>query len=193
MQTFITTYPRPSGRDLLSETIRSLVAAGWDSSEIEVISLKGVYRCWRMALSLYGSDLISIVQDDIIVRPGLHDYLLRTVGEDGVYSPYTARTHGDTGLTGWHPYMGRGWLLCGACFLVMRPAVARWLDARLPTETESGKNIDSYVGLVLKNTKYSLFHHHPSLVEHVADADSTCGYSSSPLVRTAHGFINERI
>ena len=212
----ITTAPRPSGNDLLTPTVQSLKAAGWDDCNIyvfmepnsivteeEVVTVHngttlGAWRNWRRSLERLlelepDAKMYALIQDDLKVRPGLRSYLERnTVGPPALYSPYTSKREHKPGADGWFKST-TGWNFCGACFYVMHPAVVAYLDAHLPDTVRGNLHIDAHVASHLVKSPYPLLCHGPSLIEHMADADSTLGYKAHPAIRTASGFIDEPI
>lgn len=210
----ITTAPRPDGKEFLTGTIASLLAAGWGEDELVIlaepdspvppqlgVAVKqnarklGVYANWReglMHLLPCPDGMVALVQDDQQVRPGLKAYLERTATEDGVYSPYTSKKDYKEGPAGWFQ-TDSGWALCGAMFFAMNGRTASLVNRHMPLAVSENKHVDAYVGVVLKDQKIPLYLHRPTLTQHLADNCSTAGYTSNEWCRTGRGFIDDPI
>jgi hypothetical protein len=209
----ITTAPRD--KVTLRDTIESLKVAGWDKllvlcepgSEIfphpgveyHIHDAKlGAWSNWRFALQVLTrqeNDYVAIVQDDMIVRPGLRKYLedsiITSVGVKGLFSPYKA-AHYHYSQEGWCQNK-TGWNLCGACFYAMNLTTAKFMDSKLPKTVRTNRHIDAYVGSLFLESKLTLMVHNPSLAQHTADDNSTLGIKPNPHIRKANDYTDKPI
>jgi len=210
----ITTAPRK--RVTFSDSLTSLLKAGWRHEEIVVAAEPGSVVCddsglsqiiynrtklgvfanWRMLLNevakhMQEVDVIALVQDDMQYATGLKKYLEETMRDDpAIYSPYTSRKdafHAKPTQPGWFRSV-LGWDMCGACTYVMRPEMVSILNNQFVESTKLNKNVDAHVGSFMRRKGRPIFIHNPSLVEHVADDNSTLGYGKDPFTRTAFNF-----
>jgi len=208
----VTTAPRHP--NFLDQTLTSLCESGWNYTDLQVNaepssassvlpvreyingSLAGPWRNWRQALAdliTKECEYLAIVQDDLIFRPGLRQYLDETMLDRAVYSPYLSKKDAASlGAVkeGWHQCK-TGWAMCGACFFAMGRTLAVELLNHLPANVPENKHIDAVLANLLKNLHIPLYVHSPSLVQHLADEHSTLGYGKNPYCRTGYGYTEE--
>ena len=133
-----------------------------------------------------GSNKIAVVQDDLQIAAGLRGFLDRTLTGQGVWSPYSPGMLAEHRI---HEYGGgRGWIEVphhflrlrthGACFYAMTAETARQLDQtvdRLMQRESPGRHrisTDGWMGKWCFDQKVPLFHHVPSLVQHVGEVSA---------------------
>ena len=210
----VTTAPRPREKLFLLQTLASVEQAGWDevtvfsepgvingitlTAGVQVVQREetlGVYRNWRQALDELVAEeacFYALLQDDQIVRPGLREYLERTIVQEGVYTPYMARKEFVDGPDGWYE-LHSGWSFCGALFLAMTRKTALSIAEELPAKVPENKHIDAHLAVKLQALGLPLFAHRPTLSQHLADDYSTAGYIQDPFCRMGHGYVDEVI
>lgn len=191
----VTTAPRPV--PTLEATLAGLARAGWQ--DIEVIADTGRAGAWATWLKALGKslarrpapDALLLCQDDAAFCRGLRDYLERTLWPNpqaALCSPYCPAVYRGP-QRGWHRE-DRGWQLIGAvCWAIPRAAAEAMFEALRRQKAE--KHVDARVGRWAEQTRRSVWYHTPSLVQHIADANSTLGYAAQPDLRQAADFIGE--
>ena len=192
----VTTAPR-HGTTHLEATVASLRAAGWERFHVQANpdspAIDGVHwhanaerlypwpnflQCVRAGVAS-GEPLVCVAQDDIEVARGLRTHL-QGIG-NGIYSPYSPGSLTEACDTEYGG--GRGWVdvpepflrlrTHGACFYAMRRETAVLLadtvDHLMRRESPGRErlSIDGWIGKWCLWQRVPLFHHVPSLVQHV--------------------------
>lgn len=198
----ITTAPRK--QPTLERTVASLRAAGWrDPHVFAEPGVSPVSGCtWHANATRLGgwpnfvhmarvltsleSDAILLLQDDVLLSPGLRQYLESTPWPKcGALSPYTSSIYARDGW-GWKKIKYHG--LVGALAFVIRPHVLKnLLTSRYARETQSN-GIDTFFGRWIVSQGGLLFHQ-PSLAEHIGDTSTIHGRAKNRGQRLAKTFL----
>ena len=204
--TVVLTAPRP--RATLQRTLNSLKAAGWadypgSAPAIETChdrASSGHFRAYMGALRWAidrrpEADAYFIVEDDVVFCRGLRSYLQQTlwpgpVEKTALCSPYCPKAYRQE-RRGWNDAQSkRGFYLAGSQAWIFPPKAARAILAEL-APLKSIHNADWEIGKWADATGREVWHHTPSLAQHVGLGNSALGDDSTTDIRLATDFIGE--
>ena len=206
--TVVLTAPRP--RETLGRTLKSLEAAGWPDChgpphEISIYddrASSGHFRAYMGALR-HAVDrdpragVYFVVEDDVVFCRGLRHYLERTLWpgpeeETALCSPYCPKAYRKAGR-GWNnAQSSRGFYLAGSQAWIFPPQAARRILAEVAS-LESVHNADWEIGKWAAATGRKVWHHSPSLAQHIGLGNSALGDDTTTEIRLAADFIGEDV
>lgn len=194
----------------LERTLESLSDAGFDllhcyldygsqiPSKFEFIKktnrdkLYGAWGNWFYALKdlteQYDSQLYGIIQDDVIVKPNVCQYMSEYMPQDAdCLSIFTPSLYKD--VSRWKRQDWRGSKLWMAQTLFFtRDAALSLLNSEEVWRIEGTKGIDNRVGLWAKYNGRSIYYHTPSLAQHIGQTSTLWGDLKAEGWRQADDF-----
>lgn len=204
--TVVLTAPRPTAT--LQRTLNSLKAAGWADRPGSAPAIgichdrasSGHFSAYIEALRCAvnrrpEADAFFIVEDDVVFCRGLWSYLQQTLWPGSVEkialcSPYCPKAYRQR-RRGWNDAQSnRGFYLAGSQAWIFPPKAARAILAEL-APLQSIHNADWEIGKWADATRRKVWHHTPSLAQHIGLGNSVLGDDSTTDIRLAADFIGE--
>ena len=196
--TVVLTAPRP--KSTLKRTVDGLCAAGFACELWGDRNRSGHFRAYMAALRRAvahapQAEAYFIVEDDVVFCRGLREYLRQTlwpgpVEEIALCSPYCPEAYRQ-GTRGWNDAQSRRDIyLAGSQAWIFPPGAARSILAEV-APLQSVHNADFEIGKWADATGRKVWHHSPSLAQHIGLGNSALGDDTTTEIRLAADFIGE--
>lgn len=190
----------------IARALASLARAGWPEVSVTCdAELAGSWPTWyrtaeRLLIERPEAEAILIVEDDGVWCRNLRGYLERSLWPKTtaiVASAYSPRPYNAAATVpdGWHEEVRGHFLVASLCWAMPAPALRKALAALEPTrhahDEKGRRHIDQRIGRWALDTGHTIWHHKPSLVQHIANDNSALGSRADANLRTAGDFVGE--